>query len=340
MPNTFLSLDVPRSPGVGAAAYVGNTAPAKTIAMSGQVGPGSRYLIEGSHDAATWDVLVGIDGTPGLFTGAEGDKTIDAVVQFLRVCTQTAFPTLPPPAIGLGAPPPLSPNFFAALDVPRGPGLGAPLDLLLTAGPIKTIAARGALSRSNRATVLVSMDGVRFDEVCTFDRDRQGLFTSRLVARYLRVQRDGSGPPFTVTVGAEGLFEGGGSEDFSLPSDGRGRATCAVGIEEVVAPFTAPLNAARSSRLFADFACRAHLQDAPAEAVGTIRVRLGGSPSEPDGEILLELPVASAAEDSVFEDVSLPFPRPAEPGSAIKVTLEAPAGVLALSSFTLWLRGA
>ena len=62
MPNTFISLEVPKGDGVGAAVDTAGTGHPKTFVLAGPVRAGARYVVEGSNDGgATWDILVDDD---------------------------------------------------------------------------------------------------------------------------------------------------------------------------------------------------------------------------------------------------------------------------------------
>jgi hypothetical protein len=285
----------------------------------------------------SWDVLRSADGVPALFTGAEGERTLDVVVKSIRVRAQGVSPAMPAPVMTFGAGPALAPNLFTRIDPPLVTGSPGPIDLGLNTGPLKTVVARGpGLGRGGRVTVLASMDGAAFDEAFFFDRDGQGVQSERIIARYFQVRRDGLGE-VTVTLGAEGLFEGNGSEDVFLSAEGR--ATTLL-TEDVLAAFQVPLAAARSARLFVTLAARIRLPTSP-DPVSTslLRVRLGGDPSQPDGDELLEIPIPTGGKEVSLDGVSMPFARPAEPGSIIKVTALAPNG-LELPHLGVWIRGA
>ncbi|MDX2116261.1 MAG: hypothetical protein SFZ24_11680, partial [Planctomycetota bacterium] len=212
MPNTFISLEVPRGDGVGAAVDTALTGHPKTFVLAGPVRTGARYVIEGSNDGgATWDILLDDDdGTQVMFNArSSGAKSADCVVGKVRVRSIFGPLDADPPSITMGAPPVAGSPFFARLDVPPQSGLGAPLDLGLSAGPLKTFTVRGPIPPGSRYTILASMDGVQFDEVLLFTADQQGARSRKVMCRFVRVMRLAPGMAPVVTVGAEGLFEPG-----------------------------------------------------------------------------------------------------------------------------------
>lgn len=326
MPNTFLSLQVPQtSNGVGAALLVGGAGHPKSIVASGAVT--GRYVVEGSNDGGvTWDILKDDnDGTEALFTSNNtGVKSVDCVVERVRVRSIRAQATTTPPEITLGVPPALGTNFFGRLDVPTAPGTGAPLDLGLDVGPLKTFILRGAIPDRARFTILASMDGVRFDEAMLFTADRQGARSVRIMCRYLRVARSGaSGPAPSVSVGAEPVSEGsgnGGPPSSSAPAlltvafDPKRGVT--GNAEELLYEYAVPLRALPARRLVAELCAIA--QSGGDEASVLFRVRIGGTLHAPDGTEIAAL--STAGPSAVRVGSGAPFGRPDEPATLVKLT--------------------
>src|SRR6516164_7719700 len=142
MPNVFASLDVPTSDATPGAPFdVAATGRPKTLVLDGPIRPGGRYIVEGSTNfGTTWDILVGPDGTQGLFTSDNtGTKTIEAIVTHVRVRSEGNGVVTTPPSITLGAPPAVGPSVFQALPVPSVNGPGPIVDLGDSAGPFKTV---------------------------------------------------------------------------------------------------------------------------------------------------------------------------------------------------------
>jgi hypothetical protein len=214
MPNLFASLDVPTSDATPGAPFdVTATGRPKTLVLDGAVRSGGRYIVEGStNGGAAWDVLVGLDGTQGLFTTDNGGtKTIDAIVTHLRVRSEGNGVVTTPPSLTLGAPPAVGLSVFRDLPVPPANGPGPIVDLGDSAGPFKTIVLRqgaGPIPPGARYSILASMDGVKFDEALLYTTDRQGARPLQVMCRFMRVLRSAGGPDPIVAVGAEGLATG------------------------------------------------------------------------------------------------------------------------------------
>src|SRR6516162_7154001 len=142
MPNLFASLDVPTSDATPGAPFdVTATGRPKTLVLDGAVRSGGRYIVEGStNGGAAWDVLVGLDGTQGLFTSDNGGtKSIDAIVTHLRVRSEGNGIVTTPPSLTVGAPPAVGPSVFRTLPIPPVNGPGPIVDLGDSAGPFKTV---------------------------------------------------------------------------------------------------------------------------------------------------------------------------------------------------------
>ena len=128
MSNTLVSLDVPLVDGTGATTDTSTTGSPKTFIFSGPAT--GRYIVEGSNDGATWDVLLGRDGTAVVFAGrAPGPKTVESIVKNVRVRSVGNGSLTTPPSLALGAPAALGTNVFGALDVPASSGFGAVFNL-------------------------------------------------------------------------------------------------------------------------------------------------------------------------------------------------------------------
>lgn len=325
MPNTFIPIDVPRGTGAGVPAVVGLTGHPKTFVLSGTVPEGGRYIVEGSNDGGrTWDILIDDDGTQVFFTTQiAGVKSADCVVDLVRVRSERVPDGAVPPVVNMGAPPAIGTNVFGVLDVPPANGVGAPLDLGLSVGPLKTFMLRGALPEASRYTILASMDGAQFDEIFFFTADQQWARSIEVMCRFLRVQRAALGNPPAITVGAEGLLEdprdgGGGTgeaDDLSISSDGE-YATASGTEEEVFAEYAVPLSTLRPSSLVLDMSGIGQASDGQAEV--SFRVRLGGTPGVADGIEIVVLDVTGTGGPRVVR--SDLFSLLPEPITLVKVT--------------------
>jgi hypothetical protein len=321
VPNTFVALDVPATAdGVGAPTSVAATGHPKSLVLAGPVS--GRYVVEGSNDGGrTWDILIDDnDGTQALFTSANaGVKSVDLIVEQVRVRTSRVLPAADRPTLTLGAPPALGANFFSRLDVPAAPGLGAVLDLGLSVGPLKTFILRGPVPPGGRFTILASMDGLRFDEAMLFTADQQGARSVSVMCRFLRVRRAGAaGAPPIVSVGAEPAVEavgGGGGGGLSGPfvsfGDESAKSTSGGDAEEVLEEFAFPSasNPGAAHTVVAAVSALARRTAAGAGAV-TIRLRSGGLPGRADGDVLVEAAITDAAEQRI-SGKSAPVPRSA-----------------------------
>ena len=307
MPNTFISLEVPRAANTaGAPTNVAFTGHPKSFVLAGPVN--GRYVVEGSNDGGqSWDILVDdSDGTQVLFTSQNGGaRSVDCIVQQVRVRGVRNLTSGDPPAITMGAPPALGPNFFSTLDVPSAPGLGAVLDLGLSVGPLKTFILRGAVPERGRFTVLASMDGSRFDEAILFTSDQQGARSVNVICRFLRVQRTGTaGPPPSLAVGAEPVLEVVGAGGGNVPEgpfisfgDESAKTTTSPDQEEVLEEFSVPDTSLRltSPTVVVSLSALARKSDAAGNAV-TFRLRAGGQPGVPDGNLLASAQATGATE--------------------------------------------
>lgn len=348
MPNTFITLDVPRGEGAGTPAVVATTGHPKTFVLAGDVA-GARYVVEGSNDGGgTWDILIDDDGTQTLFTtNNAGTKSVDCIVEQVRVRRIGGASSGPPPSLTMGAPPSVGPSFFGRLEVPQQPGLGAPLDLGLGVGPLKTFILRGPIAAGSRFTVLASMDGVQFDELLQFTADQQGARSRQVMCRYLRVLHGGAfGPTPAISVGGEGLAAGtgGGGEpgptsvDLTL-SDSEDHATTEIGREELLAQFSAPVAQLPFEAYTATLSGLSRRADG-AGGVSRFRVRFGGHAGEPDGTEVLVLE-DGAPGVKILGLRSAPFPRPTTNAMLVKVTAEAAGdapGPARLGSITVFFR--
>lgn len=336
MPNTFISLDVPRGDGVGTPAVVSLTGHPKTFVLGGPVA--GRYIVEGSCDGGkTWDILLDDDdGTQILFSNsASGLRSADCVVQQVRVRGERNDGGAPP-AINMGAPPAQGTNFFGTLEVPAVPGLGAPLDLGLRVGPLKTFILRGSVPEDCRFTILASMDGVHFDEVMTFTSDQQGARSRKVMCRFARVQRSGAaGPPPAIAVGAEGLLElaggggggggdGGGSEGrtVTIASDEK-RETGTSEDEAVLFEYAVPFSAMNTRALVARLS--GMMGGGTAASLVPFRVRVGGRAGTADGREILA--VAVSGSEALRSGISAPF-EVEEPAALVKVTADGPGAIV------------
>lgn len=311
MPNTFLTLDVPKvANGTGTPTIVASTGHPKSVVASGLIT--GRYVLEGSNDGGqTWDILKDDnDGTEALFTASNsGVKSVDCVIEQVRVRSFRALDTASPPTITFGAPPALGRNFFSTLDVPATPGLGAILDLGMGAGPLKTFILRGAVPERGRFTMLASMDGIRFDEVLLFTADQQGARSERFMCRFVRVHRSGAaGVPPKIALGCEpaaessGGGDGGGSPGeqgpFVTMTEPSAKTTSSLGSEEVIGEFVMPgtnLSAGANAAVMS-FAALARMDAPEGQGSAVIRLRHGGQLKTPDGDVIASANVSGVIE--------------------------------------------
>lgn len=317
MPNTFTTLDVPINDGSGVPFVTSGLGRPKTIVFSGPVL--GRYVVEGSNDGGNnWDILVDDSGAQALFTAqAPGVRTFDCIVDRVRVRSSGNVGLGTPPTIALGAPPAVGTPVFGVLDMPAGPGLGAPFDLGLSAGAFKTFILRGAIPPGSRYAVQGSIDGVRFDEVLLFTSDQQGARPVEFFCRFLRVQRAAGGATPVLAFGTEGILEPTtGPADVSIPDQGEA-ATSSPGTEEVLRQYHVPLALLTPANLRVSLSGEGR-GPAVARSV-TFRVRSGGSADQPDGTALLSLQDVGPSDAVVSAD-SPPFIRPTDPSTLIKLT--------------------
>jgi hypothetical protein len=319
MPNTFQVLDVPTGDGAGVPFIASALGRPKTIVFSGPVL--GRYVVEGSNAGGTsWDILVDDDGEQALFTSqAPGVRNFDAIVGQVRVRSIGNSGLSTPPMIALGAPPAVGTPVFGVLDVPSGPGAGAVFDLGLSAGAFKTFILRGSIPAGSRYSILGSMDGHSFQEVILFTSDQQGARPAAFLCRYLRVQRDAGGPMPVIAFGSEGILEagsGGGTSEISIADDGE-IGTTSVTDEEVLRQYRVPLALLSSASLRATLAAEGRGSEGPRKV--TYRVRAGGSTDAPDGNVVLSLEDDSTGNVPIESD-SVPFARPNDPSTLIKLT--------------------
>jgi hypothetical protein len=337
MPNMFISLDVPRGEGVGLPAIVSNTGHPKSFVLGGTI-PGGRYVVEGSNDGGrSWDILIDDDGTEALFVSNNGGaKSVDCIIQQVRVRSIRNPADATPPSITMGAPPALGTNFFSSISVPALQGLGDPLDLGLRVGPLKTFTMRGSNVAGARFSVLASMDGIQFDEIIQFTADQQGARSRQVMCRYLRVLRGGAlgGDP-VIAVGGEPVQEASGgsalpSSELSIASDRAFAVTASEG-EEVLAEYVAPLSALAAATLTPDFAGAAR-----GGPCSHFRVRIGGTMGTPDGTELAAFDAPDVESPRAAQGA--PFDRPNAGSSLIKITGQGNGAVL--RGFDLLFHGA
>jgi hypothetical protein len=326
---------VPVGEGVGTPAIVGMTGHPKSFVLAGTV-PGGRYVVEGSKDGgSTWDILIDDDGTEALFISNNGGiKSVDCIVEQVRVRSIRNQAGAPAPSITMGAPPAFGANFFATIPVPASQGLGDPLDLGVHVGPLKTFTVRGQNLSGSRFSILASMDGVQFDEVIQYTADQQGARSREVMCRYLRVLRGGAlGSTPVIAVGGEPVQEGsggGGTAELSIGSE-RGFAVTAAEVEEVLAEYVVPLAALSPATVTLDFAGVTRGTDG-----SRFRVRMGGTFGAPDGTELAAF-MGSEVESSESAQ-GAPFARPAAGSSLIKITGQGSGAVL--RGFDLLFHGA
>ena len=236
--------------------------------------------------------------------------------------------------IAIGAPPAVGTPAFGVLNLPAGPGVGAPFDLGVTAGAFKTFILRGAIPPGSRYSIQGSTDGQNFQEVILFTSDQQGARPAAFLCRFLRVQREAGGPTPVVSFGTEGIFEPGATaaSEISIPDAGEVSTSLPAG-EEVLRQYRVPL------ALLAPAALRLALTGQSRGSEGarnvTYRVRSGGTPDLPDGDLLLSLEDNGPGDTTITTD-SAPFARPSDPSTLIKLTGQGDGSVRAvLRNFTL-----
>jgi hypothetical protein len=317
MSNTLVSLDVPLVDGTGATTDTSAVGSPKTFIFSGPAT--GRYIVEGSNDGATWDVLLGRDGTAVVFAGrAPGPKTVETIVKNVRVRSVGNGSLTTPPSLALGAPAALGTNVFGALDVPATSGFGAVFDLGLQAGPLKAFTARGPIPPGARYAIQGSIDGVNFDDVAFFGSDQEGARSVVVMCRFLRVQRVAFGTVAPViTVGAEGLFDPTTAASELTLCDEAERQTATATDEELLYQFPVPLKSLGAPILGFGFAAFSIQGATPGTA--TFRVRVGGTTLVTDGAAVLTVTDAVASEKSLFGN-STPFPSPTDDVALVKIT--------------------
>lgn len=340
MSNTFIALSVPNRDGSGVPAVASLTGSPKTFFFDFDKAPVGRYTVEASNDGGvTWDVLVGLDGTQVVFSASNsGPKTVDGIVDRLRVTSIGNGAVASPPSITMGAALALGTNLFGTLDVPLTDGLGPVVDLGTAAGPIKTFMMRGAVSAGSRYAVLASMDGVHFDEAVLFTSDQSGARAVEILCRFLRVQRHGvTGRP-VISFGCEGTFDPASLSGSEISiGESSERETSGTTAEDVLFEYAAPLSMLSAPILAATFA-GISVQGEVASNV-TFRVRLGGSIGQPDGLEIIRAPDRVPAEKSILGNAP-PFARPANGATLVKVTGQGDGtGTAALRGFVLLLHG-
>jgi len=327
MPNTFTALDVPVNDGSGLPFVTRTLGRPKTIVFAGPVL--GRYIVEGSNDGGNnWDILVDDSGQQALFTSpAPGVRTFDCIVDRVRVRSVGNALLGAPPTIALGAPPAVGTPVFGILDMPGGPGLGAPFDLGLFAGAFKTFILRGAISPGSRYAVQGSIDGVRFDEVMLFTSDQQGARPVEFFCRFLRVQRATGGPTPVLAFGCEGILEPTTAPNEVSIADAGQVASSSVDAEEVLRQYRVPLALLAPANLRVALAGEGRGSEGPRNV--TFRVRAGGAADQPDGTALLTVQDVGP-EDAVVSADSQGFTRPSDPSTLIKLTGQGDGTALAI----------
>jgi len=165
-------------------------------------------------------------------------KTVEAIVERVRVRSAGNGTVAVPPSITMAAPPALATSTFGTLNVPPSDGLGTPFDLGPSAGPVKTVIVRGDIRSGSRFTILASIDGAQFEPVAVFTSDQQGALAVSVLCRFLRVQRHGLGPTPAVAFGTEGTFDPAAAATAELSiSEEAEHETSSLSDEEVLAEF-------------------------------------------------------------------------------------------------------
>jgi hypothetical protein len=329
MPNSFSQLDVPFVDGPGVPLITSALARQKTIGFSG-AGVKGRYVVEGSNDGGnTWDILIDDDGAQALFTnGSLGLRNFDCIVDRVRVRSINNGRVTTAPVVSIGAPPLTSTPIFGVLDVPAASGPGAPFDLGLSAGPFKTFILRGAIASGSRYTISGSIDGQQFDEALLFTADQQGTQSIDVLCRFLRVDRAGVGATPVIAFGSEGTLEPSQASAMLSIAEAAEVGSTSLASEEVLRQYRVPLSLLGQPSLLVTL-----VGDAapPSEARHvTFSVRAGGSPDLPDGAVLLT--VNHDASGGIVVGTSVPFLRPTEPSTLIKITAQGDGLVPAILS--------
>ena len=318
--NSFLQLNVPANDTAGASTVTALTGSPKTFAFGSDVVPNGRYVVEGSNDGGlTWDILVGLDGTQVLFSSSNtASKTVEAIVDRVRVRSAGNGTVAVPPSITMAAPPALATSTFGTLNVPPSDGLGTPFDLGPSAGPVKTVIVRGDIRSGSRFTILASIDGAQFEPVAVFTSDQQGALAVSVLCRFLRVQRHGLGPAPAVAFGTEGTFDPAAAATAELSiSEEAEHETVSVSDEEVLAEYAVPLSALSAPVIAVTFA--AISEQGESAGVATFRVRLGGAFGVPTG-IEIARAIDTAPGRTSIVGGGAPFVRPDQTAIAVKVT--------------------
>ena len=287
--------------------------------------------------SARRELAAGLAAVPLFTAGSTGVRSVDCIVQQVRVRSIAAPTGIEKPSITMGAPPANGTPIFGSIDVPRVAGVGAPFDLGLSTGPLKTFILRGKLSPGARYSILASMDGSQFDEVLLFTSDQEGARSRSVMCRFVRVQRAAAGTAPIITVGAEGLLEPTGSgtgpsAELSIASE-RELGTV-TSDEEVLAEYAVALSALNAGSLVLDFSAIGGVVGAiEGGSDATFRVRQGGALKAPDGIELVALGLGGAEMTGGAR--SLPFNRPTDVATLVKVTGQGSAGRAALRGYVL-----
>jgi hypothetical protein len=233
-------------------------------------------------------------------------------------------------------------NVFATLPAPAEAGLGKVVDLGDEVGLEKTFIVGGRLPPGVRYSVQASVDGEHFGEVLRLPSGQQDRArTLAAVCRYLRIEKVGRGPSPAVTVGAKGLVLAGGGGDgngepptVSLRShvslaDEAGVTTELASEEQVLREYFVPLANVSDRRGFEATLAGFFAAEGPGSGQALFRLRMGGKPGRPDGEVLVELEERSTgAARSVTERVRT---RPTDAATLVKLTAQSSGKVRAVT---------
>lgn len=324
MPNTFISLNVPNTDTAGAPAITSLTGSPKTFVFAADAIPNGRYIVEGSNDGGvTWDIIVGLDGTQVLFASNNtAGKSVEAVVDRVRVRSVGNGPVALPPSITMAAPPAPGPSIFGVLNVPTAEGLGNVTDLGASAGPVKTFIVRGDIRPGSRFTILASLDGSHFEPAGVFTADQEGALAISILCRFLRVQRHGTGATPSIAFGSQGTFDAAvvaaASSSLAIDEDEEHETTTTTD-EEILVEYSVPLATLSAPNLSVSFA-GINVGQGEFGSSATYRVLLGGAFGVPAGLEIAKVIATPAAGDTSVVVSGPSFVRPDQPSIAVKVT--------------------
>lgn len=210
MANTFVTVSVPLTPGVGAAVDVSTMGATHTIIVGGNA-VGGYVILEGSQDGNVFAPALTID-----LVNDPKIMSLEGAFAFLRARRVFGHGTI---TIAIGGEV-VSGNLFSnAIDVPTPGSDGTPIDVS-DYPPVKSIVLVGGYKGT--IVALGSVDGTNYDPIATFRTGASEVITLTGVYSNVRLRRIGSddGTP-DVRIGGTSAIAGTGNvyefdEDFGL----------------------------------------------------------------------------------------------------------------------------